>query len=115
MDKRGTIEKFDIKDFKKGWFIGNFEPTLLKTKDFEISVRTHPKGEIWDKHYHKIATEYNYVTDGAVEIDGVVYKKGDLFIIHPDFVVDANFIDDCSIVCIKTPSIMGDKYIVERD
>ena len=31
MDKRGTIEKFDIKDFTKGWFIGDFEPTLFKT------------------------------------------------------------------------------------
>ena len=47
-------------------------------------------------------------------IDGVTYKKGDLFVIYPDFVVDANFVDDCSIVCIKTPSIIGDKYVVER-
>ena len=115
MDKRGTIEKFDINDFKGGWFIGDFEPSLYKNKDFEVSIKIHPKGEIWEKHYHKVATEYNYVISGAVEINGVVYKEKDLFVIYPDFVVDPNFIEDCTIVCIKTPSTIGDKYVVERE
>ena len=111
---KGTLTSHDISDFKGGWFIGDFNPSLLKTKDFEVSVKTHPKREIWDKHYHKIATEYNYVMEGAVEIDGVIYKKGDLFVIHPEFVVDPNFLEDCSIMWVKTPSVVGDKYVVKR-
>lgn len=112
--KNGTIEKFHIDDFTKGWFIGDFEPSLFKTKDFEISIKTHPKGEIWDKHYHKLATEYNYVISGAVEINGITYKEKDLFVIYPNFVVDPNFIEDCSIMCVKTPSAIGDKFNIER-
>ena len=56
----------------------------------------------------------NLLVEGAVEIDGVIYKKGDLFVIHPEFVVDPNFLEDCSIMCVKTPSIVGDKYVVKR-
>jgi len=113
-DKRGTIEKFRIEDFTGGWFIGNFEPSLLKTNDFEVSVKMHPAGQVWEKHYHKEATEYNYVFDGVVEIDGVEYVKGDVFVIHPDFVVDPNFKEDCTIMCVKTPCVIGDKYEIER-
>lgn len=112
---KNKIEKHHINDFTGGWFIGDFEPSLLKTKDFEVSIKLHPKGEVWDKHFHKVATEYNYVVSGKVEIDGETYQPGDIFIIYPDFVVDPNFIEDCTIVCVKAPSAKGDKYVVERD
>ena len=109
------IELYNIDDFVGGWFIGNFEPSLNKTKDFEVSIKTHEKGEIWDKHYHKIATEYNYVIGGQVEINGVVYKKGDIFVVPPMEIVDPNFLETCEIVCVKTPSAPNDKYVVKRD
>lgn len=108
------IEKRKLEEFKGGWFIGNFEPSVLKTNDFEVSIKIHPKGEIWPKHYHKIATEYNCVIEGKVEIDGVVYIKNDIFIIHPGYIVDPTFHEDCTIVCVKTPCVIGDKYEVPR-
>jgi quercetin dioxygenase-like cupin family protein len=108
------IDKYRIEDFTGGWFIGNFQPSLLQTDEFEVSVKMHRKGEIWEKHYHKLATEYNYVFEGIVEIDGVEYVKGDIFVIHPDFVVDPNFKEDCTIMCVKTPCVIGDKYVVKR-
>ena len=108
------IEKFRIEDFKGGWFIGNFEPSLLKNDFFECSVKVHKSGEIWDKHYHKEATEYNYVFDGVVEINGIEYTQGDIFVIHPGFIVDPIFKEDCTIMCVKTPCVIGDKYTLER-
>ena len=108
------IEKYRIEDFKGGWFIGNFEPSLLKTDYFECSVKVHKSGEIWDKHFHKEATEYNFVFDGVVEINGTDYIKGDIFVIHPGFVVDPIFKKDCTIMCVKAPCVIGDKYTLER-
>lgn len=108
------IYKRHLSEFKGGWFIGDFEPSLLKTKDFEVSVKVHPKGEVWPKHYHKVATEFNCVVAGQVEIDGIVYKKDDIFVIPPMYVVDPTFLYDCTIVCVKTPCVIGDKYEVER-
>lgn len=108
------IEKRHLDEFKGGWFIGNFEPSLLKTNDFEVSVKVHPKGEIWPKHYHKIATEYNCVIEGKVEIDNVIYEKNDIFIIPPGYIVDPTFHEDCTIVCVKSPCVIDDKYEVQR-
>ena len=48
-----------IDNMWRGWFIGDFEPSVLKTKEFEVGLLTHKKGEVWPEHYHIIASEYN--------------------------------------------------------
>ena len=50
------MKKFDINRMKGGWFVGNFEPTALKTKDCEVAYVKHFKDQEWAKHFHKIAT-----------------------------------------------------------
>ena len=99
-----------ISDFKGGWFIGNFEPTLLKTEQFEVCYKLHVKGEVWPKHYHLIATEYNCLVQGSMIIQGVTLKPGDVFVIDPLEVADPVFLEDCHIIVVKTPSVPGDKY-----
>jgi len=44
-----------ITDYFRGWFIGDFENSVLRTKDFEVGLLTHKKGEVWPAHYHKEA------------------------------------------------------------
>ena len=34
-----------LTDMIKGWFVGNFEPTLLKTNDVEVAVKEYRKGD----------------------------------------------------------------------
>ena len=100
------------KDMIGGWFVGDFEPTAYKTKDFEVSYKTHPKGEVWDNHYHKIATEINYLIRGKMNLSGTTLEEGDIFILHPGEVAVPEFLTDCELVVVKTPSVKGDKYIV---
>lgn len=116
------MKKLDIhhiSEFTGGWFIGNFEPSILKTEDFEVSIKVHPKGEEWDKHTHKVATEYNYVVSGEMLVkihDEDCYehfKVGDIFVVPPGFVMEPTFLEDTTVVCIKTPSVKGDKYICD--
>ncbi len=102
-----------LKDMIGGWFVGDFKPTAYQTKDFEVSYKLHPKGEMWDKHYHKVATEINYLVRGEMILRGTSLKEGDIFILHPEEIADPEFLTDCEIVCVKTSSIKGDKYIVE--
>ena len=97
-----------------GWFIGDFEPTAWKTKDFEVSYRVHKKGEKWDYHYHKIATEINLLTSGHMKMCGKEIVAGDIFVVHPMEIADPIFYEDCEVVCIKVPSIPGDKYVVNE-
>ena len=38
------MKKSKIDSFTKGWFIGDFKPTLLWTKDFEAAMKFYKKG-----------------------------------------------------------------------
>lgn len=100
------------KDMIGGWFVGDFEPTAYKTKEFEVSYKTHLAGEIWDNHYHKIATEINYLIRGKMNLSGTTLEEGDIFILNPGEIAIPEFITDCELIVVKTPSIKGDKYIV---
>lgn len=64
-----------LEDMVKGWFVGNFEPSLIKTNDVEVAVKSYNKGDYEEKHYHKIATELTVIIQGRVKMNGVEYKK----------------------------------------
>jgi quercetin dioxygenase-like cupin family protein len=104
------VKLFRIEDFVGGWFIGDFEPSLLKTKDFEVGYKYHKKGEHWPDHYHKIGTEYNCIVKGHMILNEVELKDGDVFVIEPGQPSKSTFLDDCHIIVVKTPSVPGDKY-----
>tara|TARA_R110000822_G_scaffold13216_1_gene47072 strand:- start:2292 stop:2615 length:324 start_codon:yes stop_codon:yes gene_type:complete len=104
--------KSHIDDMVGGWFIGDFEPSILKTKDFEVGVLSHKKGEDWPTHYHKEITEYNVLVSGKMIIAGETLSSGDIFVIAPNEIADPEFLEDCTVVVVKTPSVIGDKYEV---
>jgi quercetin dioxygenase-like cupin family protein len=93
-----------------GWFVGDFEPSAYKTEKFEVCLKRHPKGERWPKHYHKVATEINYLIRGKMTILGQALAEGDVFVIDPGEIADPEFLEDCEIIVIKTPSLKKDKY-----
>ena len=43
-----------IENFTRGWFIGNFEPAILKTEEFEVGFQIHRKEDTPEKHYQEI-------------------------------------------------------------
>ena len=97
----------------KGWFIGDFTPSILRTKDFEIGLLSYPKGTIHEVHTHKIATEYNLITKGSMTLQRQFLTTGDIFIIYPNEVADPIYLEDTEVICIKVPSVPGDKYAVD--
>jgi hypothetical protein len=105
------IDKLEL--FKGGWFIGNFSPSLLKTDAFEVCYKYHPKGELWTAHYHKLGTEYNLLVRGKMKMHGKILEAGTIFIMEPYEVADPEFLEDCEVLIIKTPSVPGDKYEVD--
>lgn len=108
------MEVIKFSQMEKGWFIGDFLPTAFKTKDFEVSYKIHPAGEIWDTHYHKVATEINLLIKGEMKICGKELTSGDIFIIYPMEISEPKFYTDCEIICVKTPSVKSDKFIVNE-
>jgi len=101
-----------IERFKNGWIIGDFEPSLLRTKDFEISVMHHKKGAYIPLHYHHLVEEMNVFVVGSMTCNGRLLVPGDIFIFEKDEVSDCDVHEDTTIVVVKVPSIIGDKYNV---
>jgi quercetin dioxygenase-like cupin family protein len=101
-----------IEDFTRGWLMGDFEPSLVRTKDFEVGILTHKKDEIWPKHYHKLADEYNVLVKGKMSVNGIELNTGDVFVIEKGEVSEPKFLEDCTVLVIKVPSVIGDKYEV---
>ena len=108
------MKRYKITDFKGGWFIGDFEPTLLKIKDFEVCYKQHSKGEKVDNHYHKVSTEYNCLVKGRMILNGVELNSGDVFVIEPGETSDVEFLEDCHVVLARVPSAPKDKYILPK-
>ena len=109
------MKKYKLQDMHRGWLIGDFEPSVLQTQNFEVGVLTHKKGEHWDEHYHKIATEINVLIEGSMTVNGIHIEVGDIFIIKPNESSAPVFLEDCKVLCVKTPSVIGDKYATIRE
>ena len=101
-----------LKDMIKGWFVGNFEPTLLRTNDVEVAVKTYNKGDYEEKHYHKIATELTAIIRGRVKMNGIEYKEGDIIVMEPNEATDFECLEDgTQNVVVKIPGSNNDKYL----
>lgn len=102
----------NIKNFFKGWLVGDFEPSLFKNKEIEIGLKTYKAGDKEKKHVHKISTEYTIVIFGVIKMLNSIYTDGDIIIIPPNKENEFECIKDASLLVIKTPSVIGDKYEV---
>lgn len=100
-----------IEDMIKGWFVGNFNPTLYKTNDVEVAVKTYNKGDCEASHYHKIATEITVITSGRVRMNGVEYHAGDIIVMEPNESTDFEALENnTQNVVVKIPGANNDKY-----
>ena len=102
-----------LSEMFRGWFVGNFEPTLYNTNDVEVAVKRYNKGDYEAKHYHKIATEISVVISGRVKMNGVEYGEGDVITMFPNEATDFEALEDYTInVVVKLPGANDDKYLV---
>ena len=102
----------NIKQFHKGWFIGDFEPSIFKNPFFEIAHHTYKAGYKTPKHTHKIAKELTYIVRGELLVGGRTLTDGDMFLYEANEIADAEVIEDVDLIVIKWPSIPSDKYML---
>ena len=104
------MKVFNIKDMKGGWFIGNFEPSILKTDNFEVGHHAHKKGASTHNHYHKSSTEINVIVKGKMVVNGEVLTAGDIFVFEPYVVSESEFLEDTDLIVVRDSSNPNDKY-----
>lgn len=106
------LQRAQLSQFKDGWYIGAFKPSLLPTKAFEVGFKVHKADSDWPAHYQEVATEYNFLAQGRMAIGEQIFNEGDLFIVKPGQIVKPIFVSDCKLVVVKVPSLPGDKVVV---
>ena len=106
------MKKYNLNQFTRGWLIGDFEPSILQTKDFEFMVRFYKKGEVEQKHVHKVADEVTVVVKGVFLMNNEKYIEGDIIHLSPGDTTDFICLEDGVTAVVKTPSVIGDKYIL---
>lgn len=102
------VEHLD--DMTKGWFVGNFEPSLYKTNDCEVAVKTYKKGDKEGKHFHKIATEITVIIKGRVRMFEQEFSEGDMVVVEPGETTAFEALEDTMNVVVKLPGANNDKY-----
>jgi len=95
----------------RGWFIGDFDSAVHRTKDFEICYQKNPRGKT-DSHYHKEITEITLVISGSQLCNGEIFKAGDICILEPGDMSQIEYLEDTEVITIKTPSIPSDKHLL---
>ncbi len=100
-----------LNEMIKGWFIGNFEPSVLCREDFEVAVKHYKAGDREETHHHRVATEITVIVSGDVEMMGRRWAAGEIVVTEPGEATSFVAITDAVTVVVKTPSVLGDKYL----
>lgn len=104
------MKLFKHEEMIRGWFVGDFTPTALQSKEFEVGIKKYKAGETEDAHVHKIAVELTMVIDGEIMMNDRRFTSGDIVLIEPGEVCSFKAIQDSTTVVVKSPSVIGDKY-----
>ena len=103
----------NIDNFTKGWFCGDFFPSIHKTGNFEVGYHKHKKGDKTQNHYHKLSAEINVIISGKMIVNGQELNKHEIFTFEPYEVSEAEFLEDTELIVVRTKSFPGDKYDAE--
>ena len=100
-----------LSEMTRGWFIGNFEPSLYRTNDVEVAIQHFTAGEKEAAHYHMVATEITAIISGEFRMNGRIYKAGEMVTLAPgEHMYDFEALTDVVTTVVKIPGANNDKY-----
>ena len=107
---RAPMRRDRLDRMVRGWFVGAFEPTALKTEAAEVGVRLYKAGDAEGRHHHRVATEVTAIISGRVRMNDRTYEAGDIVVIGPSEATDFEALTDATTVVVKVPGALNDKY-----
>ena len=105
------MERFSLNDMVGGWFIRNFQPSVIQTHDFEVTVRKYNRGGYEPKHHQILATEVTVIIEGQARMGDQILAANDIMVLHPEDSYDFEALSNVTLVAIKFPSLPQDKVV----
>ncbi len=100
-----------LNDMVKGWFVGDFEPSVVRSDACEFAVKHYAAGDHEDTHHHRVAVEVTVIVSGDVRMMGRSWTSGDIIVVEPGEATDFTALTDVVCAVAKLPSTRGDKYL----
>jgi len=111
--KKLNVEVFKLENFVNGWFIGDFEPSVLKNSGVELAVMNKKKGVgVNDFHYHENCIEINVLIKGKMKVNNKFIQENEIFIFNPNVPSVYEYLEDCTFVVFKNKPSNKDKVIM---
>lgn len=104
-----------LADMVKGWFVGDFDPVVLRTSDVEVAVKHYRAGDREDLHHHRVATEVTLIVSGSVRMLDRIWGAGDIVVIEPGEATAFEALTDAVNVVVKLPGAKNDKFLGNSD
>lgn len=105
--------KMKLDNFKRGWFVGNFNPTILKANN-EVGIQSYHAGECHKEHYHEYTTEVNICVSGKCKFilrhiddeEQINFElvEDEILIIPPNYITKFLALTNCKVVVVKDRS-----------
>lgn len=102
----------NLNDMFGGWFVGNFDPSILKTEVFEACVKRYKKGDREPLHFQLLAIEITVIISGKARLGAQILQADDVILIEPGEEADFEALEDTVLIAVKTPSSPEDKRLV---
>jgi len=104
-----------LDDMVGGWFVGNFNPSILRSEAGEVCVKRYEAGEREEEHYQRLASEVTCIISGRVRLGGLELVAGDIMLIEPGESASFVALEETVLVAFKTPSVPEDKIVGESE
>lgn len=102
------MKQINLKEMKKGYFIGDFEPNVLRSKNVEISIKGASKYTLDAAYYRKNDVRVIYISRGKIDLDGRIYGKGDALLFEPGEIINIFALTNVDMIVINFPGTKGD-------
>lgn len=106
------MEIYKIDKFKDGWFVGNFEPSILK-EDFEVGIKYFSEKDIIIPHVHNKSKEINLIIYGSAVVNDITLNKGDIFMFCEGDIARVKYLCESCVLIVRNKSLKDEKVIVD--
>ena len=111
------MDSNSVKRFKldqsgdRGWYIGDFDSAVYRTKDFEVNYQEN-EARVAPTHKHEKVTEIFLILKGQMRINNELFGPGEICVLEPGDINKIEYLEHTETVTVKTPAIPTDKILL---